>query len=138
MLSAIFLDLRAVRATTLFLLARAVRALASHWETLAARRSIWLCREETRALRSATVVSFSVTGVGSSLAFLNLIVVPETDASRRSREINFMRTFRSASENFEPGFRGFVNSFENRSSVNIRPTLFGRCAICCSILFAES
>lgn len=89
-------------------------------------------------LRLAMVVSFSVMGLGSSLTFLNLIVVPETDASRRSREINFTRTFRSASENFVLGLRGFVNSSANRSRVNILPTLFGRCAICCSILFAES
>lgn len=84
------------------------------------------------------VVSLSVMGLGSSLTFLNLIVVPETDASRRSREINFTRTLRSACENFEPGLRGFVNSSANRFRVNTRPTLFGRCAICCSILFAES
>lgn len=84
------------------------------------------------------VVSFSVMGLGSSLAFLNLIVVPETDASRRSREINFTRTFRSCSEYFELGLRGFVNSSAKRSRVNIRPTLFGRCAICCSIFSAES
>lgn len=79
MLSAIFLDLRAARATILFFSASAVRALVSHCETLAARRSTWLYSEDTRALRLAMVVSFSVTGMRSSLVFLNLIVCEGTE-----------------------------------------------------------
>lgn len=63
---------------------------------------------------------------------------PETDASFRSREMNLIRTSKSAFENPKPDSRGFVNSFTNKSSVNIRPTLFGRCATCCNIFFADS